>query len=64
VLVKRLGILTVVRVLDVMEFGGIRDRTLRCTELAGLQWSVECARCVLAAVCMKTEGLDVVLCDE
>jgi len=33
VLVKRLGISTVVRGLDVVEFGGIRDRTLRCTEL-------------------------------
>ena len=35
-LAKRLGILTVVRGLDVVEFGGIRNRTLRCTELRPL----------------------------
>ena len=34
VLAKRLGIVTVVRCLDVVEFGGIRHRTLRCTELS------------------------------
>jgi hypothetical protein len=33
VLVKRLGILIVVRGPDIVEFGGILDRTLRCTEL-------------------------------
>jgi hypothetical protein len=34
VLAKRLRILTVVRGLDVVEFGGIRHRTLRYTELS------------------------------
>lgn len=46
------GVLTVVRGLDVMEFGGIPEMTLRCTELSLLSVRViVCWVCELLCVC-------------